>query len=316
MERIDKYINSIYRGMDNSSEEVEDLKQEMKIHLMETVKELQENGVNEEESIRIAIERFGGEFQIRSELNQVLRLQKLFAKKILIVSIILLVMSAILFITSIFLHQASNKRFHIMDSQLNALESKLKSDGITGVDTYLKALFVSDNNQLTYVAVKELPKDFDISKSNELFPGEIKYSYPEKIRNEYFSNSFGHEVDVNGSRYFLQTGVKTSANTDSSSFYSGLATLIFAVCWVLLIIWSIINVHGYGCLKPKWSILICLTGILGYFIFSLSVNPKNDVNNKRKNIMYISVFCLVAASLIVHWVLNNPFEVQRLLDIW
>lgn len=277
MDKIDKYINSIYKGINNYSKEIEDLKQEMKIHLIETVKELQENGVNEDESIKIAIERFGGELQIRSELNHVVRFQKVFAKNILIVSLFLLVISAILLITSHFAYQDFNKRYNMMESQCETLENKLKSDGIPEVDTYLKSLFESNDNKLTYVAIKELPKDFNHSTSSNLFPGKIQYSYPEEIKEEYYNNSFGYEVDVNGSRYLLETGVKTSANTDRSGTYSGLSTIIFAICWVLLIIWSIINIHGYGYLNPKWSILLCLTGIVGYFIFILSVNPKNAI---------------------------------------
>lgn len=316
MEKIDKYINSIYRGMSNSSKEADDLKQDMKMHLMQTVKELQENGVTEEESIRIAIERFGEEFQIRSELSQVLRFQKLFAQKTLMVSLILVVISAALFITSLFIHQDSNKRYNVMDSQLKTLENNLKSGGITGADTYLKELFTSNNNQITYAAIKELPSDFvDFTKSKEVFPGEIKYSYPENIKNEYYSNRFGHEVDVNGIRYLLETGVNTSANTDSSSLYSGLSILIFTICWVLWIIWSIINVHGYGYLNTKWCILLSLTGILGYFIFSLSVNPKNVVNNTRKNIIYIGMFCFGVVSLIVYNLSTNPYRFQRLLHL-
>lgn len=240
MDRIDKYLNSIYRGASNSSKETEDLKQEMRSHLMQTVKELQENGVTEEESIRIAIERFGEEFQIRNELNQVLKFQKLFAQKTLIASLILLVVSATLLITSFFVQQGFLKKYRIMDSQLKLVEKKLVNEGITSVDIYLKEIFKDEkNNQLTYVAIKELPQNFDNTKDNELFPGEIKYSYPEKIKDEYYNNRFGHEVASSNIKYFLETGVKTSANTDSSSLYLGLAILTFAVCWVLWTIWSI-----------------------------------------------------------------------------
>lgn len=316
MDRIDRYLDSIYRGASDSSKEAEDLKQEMRSHLIQTVKELQENGVTEEESVRIAIERFGEEFQIRKELNQVLKFQKLFAQKTLIASLVLLVISGILFITSFFVHQGFLKRYNAMDSQIKLVEKKLVNEGITGVDTYLKELFKDEkNNQLTYVAIKELPKDFDISKSNEVFPGEIRYSYPEKIKNEYYSNRFGHEVASNNIKYFLETGVKTTANLDSSSMYRGLGILTFAVCWVLWIIWSIINVHGYGYLNTEWCIILISTGILGYFIFSLSVNPKNIANNRRNNIIYISIFCFVVMASILYYIYSEPYRTQMLYQL-
>lgn len=91
--------------------------------------------------------------------------------------------------------------------------------------------------------------------------------------------------------------------------YRALATLTFAVCWVLWIIWSIINVHGYGYLNTKWCILLISTGILGYFIFSLHVNPKNIAYNpkniaynRRNNIIYISIFCFIVIALILYYI--------------
>jgi len=312
MDRIDKYLNSIYRDVSDSSRDTEDLKQEMKSHLMETVNELQENGITEDESIRIAIERFGEEFQIRNELNQVVRFQKLFAQKTLISSLFLLAVSVILLITSFFVHQGYLKRYNAMDSQLKLVERKLVTEGISGADTFLKELFKNEqNNQLTYVAIKELPKDFDITKSNDVFPGEIKYSYPQEIKKEYYNNGFGHEVVVNNIRYFLEAGVKTSSNINSSSLYTGLAILVFVACWVLWIIWSIINVYRYGKLNTNWCILLVLTGIIGYFIFSLSVNP----NNKRNKIMYISIFGFIIIAFVLFYILSEPYRVQRLYDL-
>lgn len=316
MDRIDKYLNSIYRDINASSKETEDLKQEMKDHLVQTVKELQQNGITEEESIRIAIERFGEEFQIRDELNQVLRFQKLFAQKTLIASFILLGISAILVITSLFVHLGYRNRYNNMDAQLKAVEKKLVAEGIAGVDTYLKELFKDEEkNQLTYVAVKELPKDFDNTKEHELFSGEIKYSYPEKIKNEYYSNRFGYEVVANNTKYFLEAGVKTSANTDSSSVYTGLSVLAFVVCWVLWIIWSIINVYRYGRLNTNWCILLILTGIIGYSIFSISFNPNNAANNKMKKLIYIGAFFLIVIILLVLYLINEPYRFHRLFQL-
>ncbi|MBU3179182.1 hypothetical protein KPL47_23090 [Clostridium estertheticum] len=316
MDRIDKYLNSIYRGASDSSKETEDLKQEMRNHLMQTVRELQENGVTEEESVKIAIERFGEVFQIRNELNHVLSFQKLFASKIRVSSLILLALSVLLLVTAFILNQGYFKRYNIMESQVNLVENKLINEGIASVDIYLKEIFKDDNNnQLTYVALKELPPNFDSSKNNEPFSGEIKYNYPKKIESESYNNRVGHEVTVNNTKYLLETGVKTSANTDYSGFYLGLAILIFMICWVLWIIWSIINVYRYGRLNTKWCILLILTGIIGYFIFSIVVNP-NKVNNNRKiKIIYIALFFLIVFLSVVFYFLHEPYRLQRLYQL-
>lgn len=276
MDKIEKYINSLYKDVNDNSVETEDLKQEMKNHLKETAKELQEKGINEEESIKIAIERFGEEFQIRNELAQVIKFQKFFAKKILIASLIFLLACMSLLITSHFTKKEFINKSNIMNAQINLLEDKLKTEGIDGVDKSIKDIFQDvENNQLTYVAIKELPQDFDMNKSTEVFPGKIKYSYPKKIESTFYGNRFGHEVTVNNMKYFYETGVKTSANTDYSDSYLGIAILCFTICWVLWIIWSIINVYRLGNLNTSWCILLVLIGILGYFIFSISRRKYN-----------------------------------------
>lgn len=59
MQQIDAYIDSLFKNMDKNSIEVQDLKNEMLEHLMESVRELMKEGNAEEESISIALERFG-----------------------------------------------------------------------------------------------------------------------------------------------------------------------------------------------------------------------------------------------------------------
>ena len=316
MDRIDKYLNSIYRGASNSSKETEDLKQEMRNHLIQSVNELQQNGITEEESIRIAIERFGEVFQIRNELNHVLKFQKLFAQKTRMSSLILLAISAMLLVTAFILNQDYTERIKSMNPQINLIETKLINEGIASVDIYLKEIFKDDkNNQLTYFALKELPPNLDSSKNNEPFSGEIKYNYPEKIESESYNNRVGHEITVNNTKYLLETGVKTSANTNNSGFYLGLAILVFMICWVLWIIWSIINVYRHGRLNTKWCILLIFTGIIGYFIFSIVANPNNVNNNRKIKTMYICLFCFVVIALLVTYALSEPYRIARLFEL-
>ncbi|ADL53281.1 permease prefix domain 1-containing protein [Clostridium cellulovorans] len=320
MDSIDKYLNSIYKSTSDSSMETEDLKQEMRIHLVETAKELQENGFSEEESIRMAIERFGEEFQLRDEVNQVVKLQKIFSYKTLFASLILLVISLILFITSIFVQQDYRRRFDSMNAQTKEIEQKLINGGIIRVDAYMKELFKDEsNNQLTYVAIKELPQNFDWNTSHETFAGEVKYSYPETIEDQYYWNRFGHEVTSNNIRYLLETGVKTSANTDNCSIYIGAGIFTFLLSWLLLIIWSIKNINRRGKLNASRCILLGLTGIIGYFIILKLTNDSNIVESRNNKIINIGVSCLimiivflVICGLALLYIIQEPYRFHRL----
>jgi hypothetical protein len=277
VDRIDKHINSIYRDAESDSKEIQDLKEEMRLHLEQTVKELQENGMNEDDSVRIAIERFGGELQIRNELAQVLKFQRFFAKNILIASMMCLAISLSLLITSHFMLKGFIHRTNEMNAQVKLVENTFEKEGISGVDKALKKLFTEEEKTyLTYVAIKQLPLDYD-ERSTPPFAGETKYLFPDKdkIRSEYYSNRFGFPMTVNNEKYLIETGIKTSANTDQSQFLKGIAISFFAICWVLWIIWSIINIYRLGKLNTGWCLLVIVTSIVGYLIFRILQNYNN-----------------------------------------
>ena len=68
MQRIDEFVNSMYEDLNVNDHDVEELKSEMKTHLIDTVKDLQKQGKSEDESIEIAIERFGDKKQLHTGL--------------------------------------------------------------------------------------------------------------------------------------------------------------------------------------------------------------------------------------------------------
>ncbi|QXE18514.1 permease prefix domain 1-containing protein [Clostridium sp. 001] len=59
MDRINNYIKQVYKSFNNKDKNVKILKEEMKTHLNERTKELQNKGLNEDDSVDIAIKEFG-----------------------------------------------------------------------------------------------------------------------------------------------------------------------------------------------------------------------------------------------------------------
>jgi hypothetical protein len=202
-----------------------------------------------------------------------LKFQRFFAKNILIASIICLAIAVSLLITSHFMLKGFIQRFNEMNAQIKLVENTFEREGISGVDKVLRKLFTEEEKTyLTYVAIKQLPSNYDSENRTEVLPGEIKYIYPDKIKSEYYSNRFGREMEVNNTKYLLETGVKTSANTDKSQFLRGIAISFFAICWVLWIIWSIINIYRLGKLNTGWCFLVVITSIVGYLVFRILQN--------------------------------------------
>ncbi|WP_020008117.1 permease prefix domain 1-containing protein [Salinicoccus albus] len=97
MKQIEEYVEKVYRHAKGNDKEVQELKIEMKNHLVETVYELKSEGFSEEEAMRIAKERFGEVNELRSQINQIVQTQKFFGKRILYIGLSLLLVSIALF---------------------------------------------------------------------------------------------------------------------------------------------------------------------------------------------------------------------------
>ena len=76
MVSIDEFVNSLYKGVNGSQKEIKDFKEEMKSHLIETVNELKHEGKTEEDSLKIAFERFGDSTVITNGLFKLFHKQK------------------------------------------------------------------------------------------------------------------------------------------------------------------------------------------------------------------------------------------------
>lgn len=101
MKEIDEYIKHIYKHINVTNQEIANLKEEMKNHLLESVYELQAEGKSPQESIRIAIERFGESTQLNKELPKIIMIsRRRFSRCILLLCgmalVILVVLSLII----------------------------------------------------------------------------------------------------------------------------------------------------------------------------------------------------------------------------
>ena len=74
MDRIDSYVNRICKNIDGDPKDIEDFGEEMKYHLLESVKELIIEGKSPDESISSAIYRFGEENNLKEEITKELKI--------------------------------------------------------------------------------------------------------------------------------------------------------------------------------------------------------------------------------------------------
>jgi hypothetical protein len=93
MKQIEAFVDSVYLNVGGNRKEIQELKSEMENHLLESVLDLKLQGKTEQEAIEIAIERFGGKKEILSVVNQLFKVQKTFAKRLLFVGLAILLLT-------------------------------------------------------------------------------------------------------------------------------------------------------------------------------------------------------------------------------
>ncbi|WP_191556923.1 permease prefix domain 1-containing protein [Metabacillus idriensis] len=151
MKQIDKYVNSIYKNVSGNKQEIEDLMEEMRSHLIESVEELKAKGKSEEEAIRIAIENFGGKQNMIKGLSEFFKVQKKFLNYIGAIAVFAFVLGCIFLISSIM----DQKEFNEEAAQLN----KVQEEQEVIMDDVFHVL--EDSNDLTQADEKNLIKAYE-----------------------------------------------------------------------------------------------------------------------------------------------------------
>jgi len=94
MKQIDDYLNQLYKGLYSS--EAKESKKEMKMHILEVVNELISEGKNENEAIKIALNRFGEKENLNGGLYSLFNSQKKLSTNLTKIGIIAFVLASII----------------------------------------------------------------------------------------------------------------------------------------------------------------------------------------------------------------------------
>ncbi|KOR26125.1 permease prefix domain 1-containing protein [Clostridium sp. L74] len=171
---IDEFVDSLYKGINGNEKEIKDFKEEMKEHLIETVNELKSEGNTEEESLKIAYERFGDVKVINNGLFKLFNKQKKFIRFILIFAVTFLLIG----VSSYIFMSQRDLKFQ--------KEQKILTKGI------LETLGNNDNiTEENKSKIKELAKKYDYINYIALF----KISDNPKMKREIEEDK---ELNING----------------------------------------------------------------------------------------------------------------------
>ncbi|SES45981.1 permease prefix domain 1-containing protein [Psychrobacillus sp. OK032] len=261
MKQIEAFVDSVYQNVGGNIKEIQELKAEMKSHLLEAVHELKIEGKSEKEATEIAIERFGGEKEMRSVVGQLFKAQKTFAKWVLYTAIAFLLISTLIFSIVMPIEKSQLDQSNQVASQI--LNNLGDNEVIpTLIETDIQEV-VRSSGRITGISIYDHEKLFSSTNENV----EPIYSF----REEGLFNIW------NNTGFLTYNGYGESNNTwhisIESKSYEGTAIILLlvgiVVYWTLFIIWATINAYHHRRLNIGWIIVFALLNILGYLIYKL-----------------------------------------------
>ena len=261
MNQIEAFVDSVYQNVGGNKKEIQELKAEMKSHLLEAVHELKKEGKSEQEAIDIAIERFGGENEMRSVVGQLFKAQKIFAKWVLYTAIAFLLISTFIFSIVMPIEKSKLDQSNQVASQI--LNSLGDNEGIsTKLETDIREI-VQSSGRITGISIYDHEKLFSSTDKDV----EPIYSF----REEGLFNIW------NNIGFLTYNGYGESNNTwhvsIESKSYEGTAIILLlvgiVVYWTLFTIWATINIYHHRRLNVGWVIAFVLLNVIGYLIYKL-----------------------------------------------
>lgn len=268
MKQIDIFVDSVYQHVGGNKKEIQELKEEMKSHLIESIEELVLEGKTEKEAIDLAIERFGGEHEMKSIITQLFQAQKTFAKWILYLAIISLIASISIY--TIFTNniEAESNELSIVATNIdNLLENKttITSEMESQIEGWIK-----DTNFISSVKIYNMNGYNSESETLDMFD-YAKY----KLEPDYqlSNDNVWAPKWLNPEFYPYGNGTDEWLVTMEERYFNiSMLPILFAgvaIYWTLFSIWAIVNAFHKKRLNIGWILVFVFFNVVGYLLYLL-----------------------------------------------
>ncbi|RFA32135.1 hypothetical protein CAI16_18965 [Virgibacillus dokdonensis] len=244
MREVEEYVDKLYKHANPNYPETKELKEETRIHLNESIKELMKDGYSENDSFRIAVERFGGIEQAEKLISLMHIRQKSFAMWLLRVGVLSLLSASILLIFLLYLG-------NVHDAEFAEIGYTIGEDSSSSTDLDV---------------AKYLSKEPFVLKAS-LYNDESDHSNPDLTfqgGNQWVPSLFKSVFFYGTDRTFISLEI-----IDIRTIGIFLFAIGFTIYYVLFTIWGLIQLYHRGELKLVWIIGLVVLNVVGYIIFSL-----------------------------------------------
>lgn len=277
MNKLDKYIETIYKDLDNKNENLEDLKLDMKNNLLEAVYELKAEGYTESESIDIVINRMGSSEDLKCEISNIFNVKKFNFK---FLTTILISFVIVLFIMNLFKFKGI---YFPMDLFLVLAPIYIIYEIIYVIKCYKKNLIIDKK----YEVIKSIFTLYIFGLIGKIvFP---MYSYinfsngniPQFILNPFVS--FGNEIFNIGKNiiYFIPLGFFLPVLFRYFRKVKNcilLGIFIFIANSVFIFIKGILGMNFVNIISLQYLLIYLLGIVIGYYIFFIFIKNKRQLN--------------------------------------
>ncbi|MCA1057705.1 PLD nuclease N-terminal domain-containing protein [Rossellomorea aquimaris] len=276
MRQIDAYVDSVYENIGGNRKEIQELKAEMKSHLIEAVHELKAEGMLEQEAVDMAIDRFGGEQEMRSIVGQLFKAQKTFAKWVLY-----LALAVLLFTISAFGYVWSIQEENALENAEIATQVAYVLENKTSLTDEMKMKINSLIEMTDQIASVEIYDVSSVKNNNMIFDyvrdAKPDYRFEQKVWNpEWLQADFFPYGNGDGKQWYIQMETRHIGDWLSIILFSGMAIYI-----TLFTIWATINAYHHRRLNIGWIVVFALFNVLGYLVYYVVGRKKRYMSFKE-----------------------------------
>jgi hypothetical protein len=262
--RIEKYIKSLSKDVYLGPKEMEEFKAEIRNHLLDTVKELQQQGMSEEESTTMALNRFGGEKTINAEIRKVVRFQNKFRNSMLRAAFSFLALSLVLLVCYLFIEQNNTTDFDGMQRQYHSqiAESIKADDSMTEAEL---ATFFNENKRiLRHVYISKIEGNSQATQ----------YVYPPNTTKEQLTVQPIVEYSIpmgnSGTQWEVKIALKSEVLFSQTPYVVFIISVMcFVVYWILYGLRNTMNAYRMGRLNVMWVVLFFSLNVVAYVLYKL-----------------------------------------------
>ncbi|MFD0710858.1 permease prefix domain 1-containing protein [Paenibacillus sp. GCM10027626] len=255
MKRIDDFINSVYVNVQDR-DEANDLKAEMRSHLLESVQELKGKGLSEREAVSLAIERFGNEHMLRKKVVEHFQASSIFAVNLLRVAIVFGVAALLIF------------GYITYDENRVHYERERVGQEVLAILTGGQEISEASKEDIAKIA-QSFPriKRLHISpiSANEAGSEGFTYNHPKPFKKILYMNATEGISAENGT---WRVDVSYESNQTA---WVNLLLASLVIYWVLFAVWGIIQAYRQRRLNAGWVVAFGLFNAPAYLVYRTSL---------------------------------------------